>query len=481
MSTQHPDNVITPFFADEKIIHGEDELKEAYYSYSLLKIKEQLWDFEGKDVDISVVRKLLTRYGDFFEQNKLGKDINLTYRIPNPEVEKNEGKVVLETLESIPRSFDVAKLFYNEEIAPVFEVAIPMVTNSLSLIRVAEYYKQFVSGKSQSRLLTGDQPISSWLGDFSPKTIRVIPLIEDQESILKAHQIVEEFITHQKIEDYQRVWLARSDPALNYGSLPTVLIEKIGLQNLHELSKKLSVDIHPILGCGSAPFRGNFRPTNVGDNLKAYPSVKTFTIQSAFKYDYDSQVVREAIEEIESTPTKRPIFVDTQVLLPIINKVGQAYQDQIKLIAGMVNAFSSHMPQRRKRKLHIGLFGYSRNSCGICLPRAIGFAGSLYSLGLPPDLLGLHVLNSKDLEIINHAYPTFENDFQDAAQLVNIDNLRLFPQQIAEQIKQALKLADYKINEKHQQLTREIMDDFRLKRDVNGKIEDAGRIRGYLG
>ena len=74
MSTQHPDNVNTPFFAEKPIIAGDDEIKEAFYAFSHLGIDEQLWDAEGKEVDTFVVKKLLTRYEDYFRSHTLGKD-----------------------------------------------------------------------------------------------------------------------------------------------------------------------------------------------------------------------------------------------------------------------------------------------------------------------------------------------------------------------------------------------------------------------
>ncbi|MHA1329196.1 MAG: phosphoenolpyruvate carboxylase [Promethearchaeota archaeon] len=60
MSTQHPDNVNLPFFVDNSIIEGEDEVKEAYYAFSHLGCDEQMWDCEGKEVDNHVIKKLLT-------------------------------------------------------------------------------------------------------------------------------------------------------------------------------------------------------------------------------------------------------------------------------------------------------------------------------------------------------------------------------------------------------------------------------------
>lgn len=482
MATQHPDNVRSAFFAANSVLADDDEIKEAFYSYSHLKIREQLWDFEGKDVDSGVVRKLLPRYEPFFREHKLGQDVFLTYRVPNPDVEKNEGKILLETLESIPRSFDVAKAFYGSEIAPIFEVAVPMVTNSASLIRVSEYYKRFVAGKENATLFSGDGPLSNWVGGFNPKSLRIIPLMEDKESILGADTIVSEFVKHQKVSDYQRVWLARSDPALNYGSVPTVLIEKIALQRLHQLSKKLSVDIHPILGCGSCPFRGNFKPTNVDKNLKAYPSVQTFTLQSAYRYDYDEKVVRESVDTIEAAAVKEPMPVDEESVLPVIEKLATAYREQITQIAPLVNDFSAHIPKRRKRKLHIGLFGYSRSGGGVQLPRAIGFCASLYSLGIPPELLGLHALTPKDMETIDHAYKNMLTDLRDAAQYLNTENLKILPTKVQEQIKTAAKMVGAEVNREHQKVTSIILDDFKKKNPVlSENIERAGWIRGFLG
>lgn len=487
-STQHPDNVRAPFFAVNKVISGGDEIKEAFYAFSHLGIKEQLWDFEGKEVDNAVIRKLLTRYEVFFRNHKLGKDRFLTYRVPNPDIEKSEGKILLETLENIPRSFDVAKLFYGgngQDVNPILEVDVPMVTNAKTLMRIAEYYKKFVAGKENATLFKGDQPLSNWIGDFFPKKIRVVPLIEDKEPMLDAHNIIEEFINHQKIEDYQRVWLARSDPALNYSSTGCVLIEKIALQRLHQLSEKLSVTIYPMLGCGSAPFRGNFKPTNVDGNMKGYPSVHTFTLQSAFKYDYDLDVVRKAVDKIEEGKAGKPLPVEEQELLPLIDKLAKAYQEQIKLLAPLINDMAKHVPARRKRKLHIGLFGYSRKGeGGVSLPRAIKFCASLYSLGLPPELLGLHVLNQKEVDTIIKAYPTFEQDFKDAAQFINNDNLKssLFPKEIVKQAQTASKLFEFDVNREHKKITDIILTEFKSKNPVlTEDIERAGWVRGFLG
>jgi len=87
MSTQHPDNVTIPPWSPTEIIDGNAEVHEAYYAYEALGCQEVMWDSEGKDVDTRVVRKLLSNHWDYFSEHVLGKDLFLTYRIPNPTVE----------------------------------------------------------------------------------------------------------------------------------------------------------------------------------------------------------------------------------------------------------------------------------------------------------------------------------------------------------------------------------------------------------
>src|SRR5436305_14611490 len=87
MSTQHPDNVAMPFFAQSAPLTAEDEVREAYYAFSHLGCDEQMWDFEGKEVDDFVVEKLLSAHETFFREHRLGTDVRLAPRVPNPALE----------------------------------------------------------------------------------------------------------------------------------------------------------------------------------------------------------------------------------------------------------------------------------------------------------------------------------------------------------------------------------------------------------
>ena len=109
-----------------------------------------------------------------------------------------------------------------------------MTTDAKEIIRIAEYYKHHVVGK-QHHKLGNEITIAEWIGEFKPENLKIIPLIEEKDAILKPEKIIEGYLEKEKVEDYQRVWLARSDPALNYGNLATVLMLKISLQKLKEL------------------------------------------------------------------------------------------------------------------------------------------------------------------------------------------------------------------------------------------------------
>lgn len=440
MSTQHPDNVQTPFFADHSVLQGEDEVKEAFYAYSHLGCTEQMWDYEGKEVDPFVVKKLLTRYEGFFREHRLGEEVFLTPRVPNPRVERAEGKVLLETLESIPRSCDAARLFYGDDAPPpIFEVILPMTTSSAELNRVYRYYREFVGGKGRQRCF--DTTVADWVGDFRPERIAVIPLIEDRDHLLRADGIVAEYLGDKEVP-YQRVFLARSDPALNYGQASAVLLVKIALMRLSRLERELGIPILPILGVGSAPFRGNFSPPRAEEVVREYPSVQTYTVQSAFKYDYPEGEVQGAIARLNSTPRGEALEVDEGRCLELIHKISSRYASCVAVLAPLVNEVARYVPARRARKLHIGLFGYSRELDGhdVRLPRAIGFCCAMYSLGIPPEVLGLGALSREDLAALREAYVNFDRDMADSVRYLNPEVLERVPSPVREELERALEL-----------------------------------------
>lgn len=480
MSTQHPDNVNLPFFAGNMELGGDDEIQEAYYVFSHLGCDEQMWDCEGKEVDNFVVKKLLTKYESFFRDKKLGRELFITLRVPNPTVEKAEAKILLETLESIPRSFDAAKLFYQDDVPPIFEVILPMTALPESLDRVYRYYCDFVVGKKDKPVRRGDLTIAEWIGEFKPERISVIPLLEDMEHMLDAHNITGEYLRDKDIK-HQRVFLARSDPAMNYGLVSAVLLNKIALQRLQRLTEDSGVEIYPIIGVGSVPFRGNLRPSTVEKVMQEYPSAHTFTIQSAFKYDHPPEEVSEAIRKLKNRKTGLPQEIDEGKCLEIIRKCSQEYQKQIEVLAPVINEVARYVPSRRKRKLHIGLFGYSREVRGITLPRAIAFTSALYSIGLPPEIIGLNILDEDDLQFVREVYVNFEDDLRDALRYFNPGVLSLLPNDFQARIGDFP--IDFETDGRHKELTDYAITSIREDntRGLGECVLGAAHLRRFLG
>jgi phosphoenolpyruvate carboxylase len=485
MSTQHPDNAFPAPFAENGVLKGEGEIDEANWAWSKLLCDEQMWDYEGKGADVDVIMKLLLRDPEYFRSHVLGSDVFLTLRIPNPSAEREMRKKLEEALHTIVTSYDIAAGFHDTSLPPIWEVILPFTTSADELLRVEAYYREVVAGK-QDHDLPGRMKVRDWLGEYHPESINVIPLLEDEVRLQQADTIVETYLHGLGREvPRMRVFLARSDPALNYGLVGAVLLTKLALQRLHRLEARLGIPIYPIVGVGGAPFRGNFRPGGVGRFLREYPSVQTFTIQSSFKYDYDPAEVSGAVQEILAHRRHEPTPIEEDRALDILQRSKKRYQQQVVKLADMVNAVAASVPQRRDRRLHIGLFGYSREAGdgtqGVVLPRAITFAAALYSLGIPPELLALDALTEDDLAFLRVVAPHIFDDLNDALRYANEESVGrvLGPEAVA-----ALHRFSPGPDQEHQGFTDFIFSwvqqgfDLSKARDV---VEWAARRRQFLG
>ncbi len=169
---------------------------------------------------------------------------------------------------------------------------------------------------------------------------------------------------------------------------------------------------------------GNLTPHNVDNVVREYPCVHTFTVQSAFRYDYPEGEVINAISKLNNRkPDDNCDVPNHGVLINVINKYVVNYQREIEGLANVINRVSNYVPRRRARKLHIGLFGYSRGGFrgGVVLPRAITFVAALYSLGIPPEVLGVSTINElsdREYSALSEAYVNLRHDLSMAARYV---------------------------------------------------------------
>ena len=484
MSTQHPDNATPAPFADPQgVLRGDGEVDEAVHVFAL-GCDEQMWDSEGKETDNQVVRKLLTSYPDFFQNTfRLGQDIALTLRIPNPRVEQDMRKSLVEALQSVPSAWDMTQNFYgNADMAPIADVILPLTTSAEEISLVETYYRKVVVGQEDEALHDG-QNVKDWVGEFFPKRVRVIPLIEDMEHLIHCDRIVEEYLQERDLP-WQRVFLARSDPALNYGIVAAELILKVGLLRLHNLESRLGIPLYPIIGSGSVPFRGHLTPVNVDRSFIEYPSAQTFTVQSAFKYDYDEETVRHGIAQLRDHQRGEPVPVDEDRAQVLIDKTTAEHQANVQQLADIIRTVSAHVPKRRERRLHVGLFGYGRSLGGVgevTLPRAIGFTAALYSIGIPPELLGLTCLSQADLSYVRKVYPSLDEDLRASLRFANERHVR---ELLGEPYVRLLGQFTDELDRVHEGLTSAIwasMDHDKATVNISHYVEEAARIRRFLG
>ena len=483
MSTQHPDNVATPIFSRDSLMSADDEVREAFYAFAHLGCDEQMWDFEGKEVDNFVVQKLLAANEQYFRANPLGERLRLTPRVPNPRLERVQAKGLLEVLHSLPRHADAARLFFGNSRPPIIELIFPMTTSAIELERIHAYYLRNVVEAANAPLVAGDIAVSAWCGAFEPADIGVIPLIEDLPYLLDPDSIVADYVAGKDLL-YQRVFIARSDPALNYGVIAAVLASLIALDKLSRLERRLGIPILPIIGCGGAPFRGGLRPDSIDRVLETYPSVQTFTLQSAFKYDYPAEKVRSAIDALRATRRGPSLDVaDDPRLRGLISRSADRYRAEVREIAGLVNQVAPHVPRRRLRKLHIGLFGYSRDDQEMSLPRAITFCAALYSVGLPPELLGSAAVDDSEWKYLRDRVPGLARHIEEGLALLDPEIVSTLPPLVAESVRVARERCVADSNEEH----REIVGHIRARLGdgqmylLPELIARAGSARRFLG
>ena len=420
MASQHPDHAGKPFWYIKEFISSRQEVKECFVTFSDLGISEYKWDWEGKFVDESVVDKLLSEHFEFFREHPLGKEIFITFRLPNPKVETEFrlGRAFMGILAAAGLAKHIGL-----HSPPLFEVILPMTESAGEMIAIQEAFREIASLKHTLYNFTNE----------TIKHIEVIPLFETVETMMRSDEIISEYVSmHNKQFGfwplYLRPYVARSDPALNSGLVPTVLSIKVALSHYKRMEEKLKIKLFPIIGSASLPFRGGLTPYTVNQFADEYQGVRTTLIQSAFRYDYPLEDVKEGIRQLhEVLPHGDPANASTsdeEKIRRVIPFFETQYRTTIEKFANIVNSIAEFLPRRRERVQHIGLFGYSRGMGNVRLPRAIGFCAAMYSLGIPPELVGTGrgLVEAKKqglLPIVESYYRGFRNDIRQAGRFLH--------------------------------------------------------------
>lgn len=154
-------------------------------------------------------------------------------------------------------------------------------------------------------------------------------------------------------------------------------------------------------------------------------------MQSSFRYDHPQTEVKAAIERLEQElPAAKPRHISPEhqaQLIRIANTSADFYKQTMGgLISDMQPIFKA-VPKRRDRRQHIGLLAYSRAMGDQTLPRAITFTAGFYSVGVPPEFIGLgrtlKQLSQADMDLLHTEYHNISADFEAAGRFLNPHNL----------------------------------------------------------
>jgi phosphoenolpyruvate carboxylase len=426
MATQHPDNAFAPYWDKDgsKFVGTYQEIQEAVACFKDLNVSEYMWDWEGKHADAAVIDRLFSEYYEYFKKNNLGRDKFLTFRIPNMWEEK--GYNLLQAMSVVLSGEDFARdLGFSGR--PLFEVILPMTVKATQLMHMHRLYEKLSQFKSND--FTPEQSPNS---DY----LELIPLVESVNSQLSIKNLLKEYTNlhreHFKSKpSYIRPFLACSDSALSSGFLAAIIGNKLALTRLYEFQTENNLEVYPILGSGSLPFRGGVAPKTVDRLVKEMPGIRTVSIQSSFRYDHPQHEVKRAISQLELVlPKAKPLAITQpdQILLESIADISSKfYTDAIESLAEDMQPFFKAVPKRRDRRQHIGLLSYGRTMGKQSLPRAITFTAAFYSIGIPPEFIGLgrtlKNLKHQKLEALFKNYDSLRNDITLAGNYLNKANL----------------------------------------------------------
>ncbi len=426
IASQHPDNAGAPYWNPDggPFISVYQEIDEAVSCFQELGVSEYMWDWEGKHADAAVIDRLLTDFHEYFAKHQLGRDKFLTFRIPNIWQEK--GYNLLQAMTVILSGEDFARdLKFDQR--PLFEVILPMTERPEQLMRIHTLFEKLARFKNTD--FTKKEPDNN---DY----LELIPLIESVESQLAVADLLTDYVQlHEqhfgRRPPYIRVFFACSDSAETSGQLAGLLANKLLLSRLYEFQAETGIPVYPFAGPGSLRFRGGLSPDNIDRFLQEFPGVRTVTIQSAFRYDNPIAKVKAAIARLEQElPTTKPRIIEAarqQQLVAIGTISATLYRQTISEVAADMRSFFNAVPKRRDRRQHIGLLAYGRRMGEQKLPRAITFTAGFYSIGVPPEFIGigrtLAQLSEPELALLRAEYPNLLADLEAVGRFLNRENL----------------------------------------------------------
>lgn len=396
MATQHPDSAT-------KFVPVREEPDEAVYSLKMptqgLGCDEYMVDYMGKLTPYHQIGQIVLR----LTQEKIvpGKDVFITPRMVSDFAEEpfRQFMTLFAVMEGIYYSISST----GEQ--GILEIVQAMTSTVEELVRCEERANNLFGIVEKELKIPREG-----------KKLRIIPLFEGVAELLSTREVLTKYAKIASVKDYVRVFLGKSETALLYGHPASALSCKVALSDCQLAAEELGIDIYPIFGGGSLPFRGHICYENAKNFLGEYSGTRTYTIQSGMRYDHGSEKTIKLNEMIRSSIKKEATRFSLDERRRIVTSImifAKNYLQEISEITERVMMVARFVPDQRERILGSEEVRYYRELRDVkdlaahCpdksiaqviegletgtfrkLPRVIKFTAALYTCGLPPELIG---------------------------------------------------------------------------------------------
>ncbi len=401
-ATQCADNVCRPFWSFKETSTASDDFFDCYVAFKELNCHEYMWDWKGRKLDEVLVMRLMQHYRKFFRKRQLGRDFFVTFRVDSSFSLEELGRLYMAIINS--NAFAQRQDFHP---LPLFEVA-PSVTASSSLVKFSNLYNESV-GIAAEKLKQ----------DCNPKVVSILPAhdfgSDDWYSQLKVYLDSVQSSFRRKL-DHFRPLIPRSSLADGVGFVAAALATRRSLSSYASFSRITGVKSYPVVDAGPLMFRGGLNPSSLKSFMENCPGARSVTITPAFRYDYGLEGVKESISALNRMlPRNRPVEYSREEIsrLLVVERIFVKHFEKALSALPKLDVISDRM------KLINSNAGEERRT-----------SFSLYSLGVPPELLGtgnaiLECIKEGVIKDLEYFYPNVKEDLVRAGALLNKENLRL--------------------------------------------------------